>query len=611
MRAFLSTSALLLAATAVRAANSTCKPSPHDPTWPSFEEWGALNRSIDGALIRTSPAASSCYPGNPFGSSQNCTEVADNWSYAAYHAAWPESVDYSIYTNHSCLPPGVGGYVKTRGCTIGGLPQYIVNATTEEQIATALKWASERNIRIVVKGTGHDMNGRSTGAYSLSIWTHNLSHFRHEPHWPLPGGNGTANVAIFGSGNTWGSAYTAVHAINRTVVGGEDATVGLGGLIQNGGHGLLSSTYGLASDNVFQVTVVTTDGRRLVANSEQNQDLFWAVRGAGGGQFGVVTEFILGTHPVPKHVVTGGLSFYASQGANASDAGWDALAETASLIPNFMDSGLTGTIIAVTGSSAERYLGINETVVGVAAIINLIGFNSTIERMDATVNELASQIRKAGHGIIMIIPQTLSEQSYWDYTKPNAFASQSSGASSLITSRLLGRRELSDIARDNLRLYLEQILSPTTPGSGSMGLFGLQGGPGTAQTAEERRGSTHPAWRTAYAHFMTYGAPINDTGDASEALATGTEWYEENIEPVWRNWAPGGGSYANEGNVFSSTWKEDFYGKNYERLVEIKRKYDPTESLFVWGGIESDLWDYDLHSGLLCRKSVSLGAKRT
>lgn len=141
-------------------AASNCKTSPQDTNWPSSEEWTALNQSIDGVLIKTAPTASSCYEGNPFGSSQNCTDVTEHWSYAVYHAAWPESVDYSIYTNNSCLPPGVDGYTKERGCSIGGLPQYIVDATTEEHIATAMKWASERNIHIVVKGTGHDLNGR-------------------------------------------------------------------------------------------------------------------------------------------------------------------------------------------------------------------------------------------------------------------------------------------------------------------------------------------------------------------------------------------------------------------------------------------------------------------
>lgn len=412
-------------------------------------------------------------------------------------------------------------------------------------------------------------------------------------------------MAILGSGNNWGSAYTAVHNIHRTLVGGEDATVGLGGLIQNGGHGLLSSTYGLASDNVYQVTVITTDGRRLIANDVQNQDLFWAIRGAGGGQFGVVTEFVLKTHPVPKNVVTGGLSFYAAAGSNASNSTWDALGEAVSRIPDLMDTGLKGTVMALTGQSARNYLAINKTITGTAAIINLTGFNGTIESMNSTVNKLASQIQTAAHGRATITPQPPSSKSYWDSTKPNPLASRSSGASGMMTSRLLGRPELVDLPRSDLRSYLQQILvvsSSSDEDSGSMALFGLQGGPGPARTPAERRGSVHPAWREAYVHLMAYGASVDTTADASEAVAAAAEWYESHIEPVWRNWAPGGGSYANEGNVFSSTWKEDFYGENYDRLLGIKQKYDPGMSLFVYGVVGSDEWEYDLHSGLLCRR---------
>ena len=125
-----------------------------------MNEWAALNRSIEGVLIKTAPIASSCYPGNPFNSPERCAIVQDQWSNAAHHATWPESIDYPIWTNNSCIPKGSNGYSEGKGCSIGGLPQYTVNATAVEHVSKAMKWASERNIRIVVKGTGHDLNGR-------------------------------------------------------------------------------------------------------------------------------------------------------------------------------------------------------------------------------------------------------------------------------------------------------------------------------------------------------------------------------------------------------------------------------------------------------------------
>ncbi|KAJ5201330.1 uncharacterized protein N7498_005993 [Penicillium cinerascens] len=367
-------------------------------------------------------------------------------------------------------PPGAEGYTKDRGCSIGALPQYIVNATTDQQVATALRWATERNIRIVVKGTGHDLSGRSTGAYSLSIWTHNFKHVEHQPKWLLPDGSGTADVVICGSGNTWGSVYNAVHAMNRSVVGGEDATVGLGGLIQNGGHGLLSSHYGLASDQVYQVTVITADGRRLVANHKHNVDIFWAVRGAGGGQFGVITEFVLKTHPVPTNVITGGFYFY-------------------------QDSP------------------------GVAASVGLVGFNTTTEAMDRKVQKMISSFANvSSENVLKVVNQTSEAYGYWAYTKPNFLSSASCGSSSLMSSRLLGRRELSDISMTDLAIYLRQA-STSQSGTGSMLLFGLQGGPGPANTPQKMRGSVLPAWRSAYLHAMSYGASLNATADSRGAAS--------------------------------------------------------------------------------------------
>lgn len=156
--AMISTALAFLAASPVESAK--CKTSPHDSNWPSIEEWSSLNQSIQGTLLKTAPAASACYPGNPFGSPHKCSDVKSHWSYAAYQSAWPESNDYSIWNNNSCVPPGVSGYNKDKGCSVGGLPQYIVNATTEHQVATAMKWASEKDIRVVIKSTGHELSGR-------------------------------------------------------------------------------------------------------------------------------------------------------------------------------------------------------------------------------------------------------------------------------------------------------------------------------------------------------------------------------------------------------------------------------------------------------------------
>lgn len=148
-----------LFAAKVSAYNQTCKTTPLDATWPSIEHWAALNESIDGSLLRTRPVAASCY-NQATANSTTCNTAIANWTQPAFHASLPESIDYPLYANNSCLPPGTTGFTKEKGCSLGALPQYIVNVTSETHIATAMSWAASRNIRIVVKGTGHDMNGR-------------------------------------------------------------------------------------------------------------------------------------------------------------------------------------------------------------------------------------------------------------------------------------------------------------------------------------------------------------------------------------------------------------------------------------------------------------------
>ncbi|KXH56567.1 FAD-dependent monooxygenase [Colletotrichum salicis] len=286
------------------SADSLCKTTPYNTTWPTDGDWTALNQSVRGALIRTRPVASSCYDGNPFSSVLTCDAVDDSWPSSAFHASLPESIDYPFWANKSCVPPSDYAY-KNDGCRLGGLPEFILNATTAEQVATAVKWASARNIRIISKGTGHDLNGRCATAVT-----------------------------------------------GRTLVSGQVKTVGVGGFIGGGGHGPLSSHYGLAADQVLQATVVTTTGDILVANEAQNQELLWAIRGGGPGLYGIVTEFVLRTHPTPSNVIQTilSLSMTGDDTGSAAAASWDAMALLSSSLPDLIDAGVAGFGNAATSN---------------------------------------------------------------------------------------------------------------------------------------------------------------------------------------------------------------------------------------------------------------------
>jgi hypothetical protein len=144
---------------ALPTSDAICKANPVDFTWPKESEWLSLSKSI-GGLIATSPVAASCWNNTDFNSPYSCSTVQANWSSSTFHQNLPESIGAPLFANNSCLPTGVNGFLQSQGCRLGGLPSYVVNATDECQVAQAMKWAADRNVRVVIKGTGHDLNGR-------------------------------------------------------------------------------------------------------------------------------------------------------------------------------------------------------------------------------------------------------------------------------------------------------------------------------------------------------------------------------------------------------------------------------------------------------------------
>src|SRR5262249_31772540 len=104
--------------------------------------------------------------------------------------------------------------------------------------------------------------------------------------------------AIVGAGAQLIDVYTKLYAYGRTIPAGSCATVGVSGLTQGGGHGFLSRKWGVTADNLLGFGLVTPDGQRRSCHAKQNADLYWACRGGGGGNFGVVTSWVFRTHPV-------------------------------------------------------------------------------------------------------------------------------------------------------------------------------------------------------------------------------------------------------------------------------------------------------------------------
>ena len=167
-----------------------------------------------------------------------------------------------------------------------------------------MNFARENNLRLVVKGGGHSYQGTSNAPDSLLIWTRHMNDIAMHPDFVPQGCEHTLQpqpAVTLGAGTIGMQAYQAVTTQGgKYVQGGGCTTVCLGGLVASGGFGSYSKHYGTAAGGLLEAEVVTADGQIRIANACTNPDLFWALKGGGGGSFGVVSKMTLRVHDLPE-----------------------------------------------------------------------------------------------------------------------------------------------------------------------------------------------------------------------------------------------------------------------------------------------------------------------
>jgi FAD/FMN-containing dehydrogenase len=170
----------------------------------------------------------------------------------------------------------------------GVRPLAIVRPLDARDVGAVVRWAAKTGVRIVARAGGHSYGGYSTTSGVVV----DLSR--------LAGVHLSGPRAVVGAGARLGNIYEALGAHGRAIPAGTCPSVGIGGHALGGGFGLASRAWGLASDNLVSVQVVTADGKVVVADAAHHSDLFWACRGGGGGNFGIVTQFVFRTHAVSQ-----------------------------------------------------------------------------------------------------------------------------------------------------------------------------------------------------------------------------------------------------------------------------------------------------------------------
>jgi len=195
------------------------------------------------------------------------------------------------------IVPGDAAYEEARKVYNGMIdrrPAVVVRCTDAADVMATVQYAAEAGKDLSVRGGSHSVPGFGTNDGGVVIDLATMNGVRVDPH---------ARTARAEGGCTWGGFNHATYAFGMATTGGIIASTGIAGLTLGGGIGYLTRAFGLSCDNLISADVVTADGRFLVASKREYEDLFWALQG-GGGNFGVVTSFQYQLHPV-KDIVAG------------------------------------------------------------------------------------------------------------------------------------------------------------------------------------------------------------------------------------------------------------------------------------------------------------------
>ena len=218
------------------------------------------------------------------------------------------------------IAPGDDRYDEARkvfNAMIDRRPQLIARCHGVSDVVNAVKLAREHDLRVAIRGGGHAVSGHGVCDQGLVIDVSPMKGARVDP------GRKTVRAQ---AGLTWGELDRETQAFGLAVTGGRVPGTGVAGLTLGGGSGWIERKCGFTADSLLSADVVTADGEFVTASADQNEDLFWALRG-GGGNFGVVTDFEFGLHEVGPTLFGGMLIFPIERGVEVARAYRDFIAQ--------------------------------------------------------------------------------------------------------------------------------------------------------------------------------------------------------------------------------------------------------------------------------------------
>lgn len=582
-------SGLLSVRKRVRAATGhpPSRTRPTDPSWPTPAQWQELGWQIGNTLMpvrlpfavcETSRDAAACDA--LFRSLKNPYVLGDDVA-LTQTLGWVDA-----WTSR----PSV----------------YAVAARHAQDVAAAVNFARKHNLRLVVKGGGHSYLGTSNAPDSLLVWTRRMNDVALTDAFVPDGCAGRvapARAVTVGAGAVWSQVYDAVTTRGGGYVqGGGCMTVGVAGLVCSGGFGSFSKAFGLAAGSLLQAEVVTADGAVRTCNACTNADLFWALKGGGGGSFGVVTRLTLKVHRLPE---TFGAVNFTVRAASAG-AYRRLIAMAVDLYADRLMNPHWGEQIRLRGNALQVAM----VFQGLTRAEAVAVWQPFFDALDAAGDDFRFDFAP-----LKIV--STSARTFWSPTlvkrvlgfirrddRPGAPDTNVfwPGDQGQVGQVLHGYGSTWLPAALLQKAQRPALVDALVEGSRHWGV-GLHFNKGLAGASPEvvaaaRDTAINPAALDAFALAISAAEeqpayPGVPGHQPDVARARRARQAVARAIAVLRKLVSDPGSYVSESDYFEADWQRAYWGGNYARLAAVKAVYDPDELFIVHHGVGSERWSDD------------------